>query len=144
MAQAEKGDRVRIYYKGLLENGTVAEGTVEGDPFEFTVGDPEVREMFTKIVLGMEEGDQRSVVLNPENAYGVYNARFVIDIERAKFPPDAAIETGARLEVQADPGGTPIEVTVRAVTDRIVTLDANHPFAGETITLTVQLLEILD
>ena len=143
MARAEMGDRVRIYYKAILDNNTIAEGTPEGDLYEFTLGDPGVRDMFTKIVLDMEEGEKRIVVLKPEDAYGPHNPDFVIDVPRSKFPPDAPIQIGTRLEVQADPGGAPIEVAVKAVTDHAVTLDANHPLAGETVTLAVQLMEIV-
>jgi len=143
MAQAEMGDAVRIYYTAVLENGTMAEGTPEGEPYEFSVGDPSVREMFTKIILGMEEGDKRSVVLKPEDAFGMYNSEFVVEIGREKFPEDAPLEVGTQMEVQSDPGGTPIDVHIKAVTDETVTLDANHPLAGEQITLTVQLVEIM-
>ncbi|MFT5370417.1 MAG: peptidylprolyl isomerase [Candidatus Latescibacterota bacterium] len=143
MTRAEMGDAVRVYYKAVLENESIAEGTSEGEPFEFSVGDPTVREMFTKIVLGMEEGDKRSVVLKPEDAFGVYNSEYVVEIGRDKFPPDAPLEIGTRMEVQSDPDGTPIDVSVKAVTDQIVTLDANHSLAGETITLTVQLVEVM-
>ena len=143
MAQAEMGDAVRIYYTAVLENESVAEGTPEGEPFEFSVGDPEVREMFTKIVLGMEEGDKRSVVLKPEDAFGVYNQDYVVEVGRDKFPPETPLEVGTRMEVQSDPNGTALDVTIKAVTDQMVTLDANHALAGETITLTVQLVEIM-
>jgi len=143
MAQAENGDRVLVYYKGVLENGTLTEGTVEGEPFEFTVGDETVKEVFTRIVLGMEEGDSRSVVLPPEEAFGPYNPDFVIEVERSKFPPDAPLEKGVRMEVQSDRDGTPMEVVIKEVTPERVTLDGNHPFAGETITMTIQFLEIV-
>lgn len=143
MAQAEMGDRVLVYYKAVLGNGTVAEGTKEGEPFEFTVGDDSVRELFTRLVLEMEEGDSRIVELKPEDAFGPYQSAFVIDVPRSKFPPDAELEVGARMEVQADPAGTPLDVVVKAVTDEIVTLDGNHPLAGETVTMTMQLLEIV-
>lgn len=143
MAQAEHGDRVLVYYKGILENGTVAEGTVEGEPYEFTVGDDAVKEMFTRIVLGMDEGESRTVILAPEDAFGPYNPEFVIEVERSKFPPDAPLEKGVRMEVQADPDGTPIEVKVTGVTPEVVTLDGNHPLAGESITMTIELLEIV-
>ena len=143
MAQAEMGDRVLVYYKAILETGTVAEGTREGEPFEFTVGDDSVRELFTRLVLGMEEGDSRTVELKPEDAFGPYQSEFVIDVPRSNIPPDAPLEVGARMEVQADPSGTPIEVIVKAVTDDVVTLDGNHPLAGETVTMSLQLLEIV-
>lgn len=143
MAQAEMGDAVRIYYTAILANDSVAEGTPEGEPFEFSVGDPNVREMFTKIVLGMEEGDKRSVELKPEDAFGLYDKDYVVEIGRDKFPPDTPLEIGTRMEVQSDPNGTPVDVTVKAITDDTVTLDANHALAGETITLTVQLVEIM-
>ena len=143
MAQAEMGDRVLVYYKAILETGTVAEGTREGEPFEFTVGDDSVRELFTRLVLGMEEGDSRTVELKPEDAFGPYQSEFVIDVPRSNIPPDAPLEVGARMEVQADPSGTPIEVIVKAVTDDVGTLDGNHPLAGETVTMSLQLLEIV-
>jgi peptidylprolyl isomerase len=143
MAQAQMGDAVRIYYKAVLDNETTAEGTPDGEPFEFSVGDPDVREMFTKIILGMEEGARRSVVLGPEDAYGEYQADYLVEIGRDKFPPDTPLKIGTRMEVQSDPVGTPIDVSIKAVTDQVVTLDANHPLAGQTITLTVQLVEVM-
>lgn len=143
MAQAEIGDRVLIYYKAILEDGTIAEGTPENEPFEFTVGDKSVKDTFTRLVNGLEEGDSRTVILSPEDAFGPYNPDFVIEVARSKFPPDALLEKGMRMEVQADPNGTPVEVSVKEITTQTVTLDGNHPFAGKEITMTVQLLEIL-
>lgn len=142
MARAEIGDRVSVYYKGVLEDGTLAEGTAEGEPFEFTVGDEAVKNVFTRLVLGMEEGDSRTVVLSPEDAFGPYNPDFVIEVARSKFPPDAPLEKGVRMEVQSDPGGVPIEVSIAKVTPQTVTLDGNHPLAGKKITMAIQLLEI--
>ena len=143
MAKAEQGDRVLVYYKGVLENGTITEGTTEDEPFEFTVGDETVKEVFTRLVLGMEEGDSRTVILPPEESFGPYNPDFVIEVERSKFPPDAPLEKGVRMEVQSDPDGTPMEVVIKDVTPEMVTLDGNHQFAGETITMTIELLEIV-
>ncbi len=142
MARAEIGNRVLVYYKGVLEDGTVAEGTAEGEPYEFTVGDEAVKNIFTRLVLGMKEGDSRTVLLSPEEAFGPYNPDFVIEVARSKFPPDAPLEKGVRMEVQADPDGTPVEVSVTKVTPQTVTLDGNHPLAGEEVTMTIQLLEI--
>ena len=143
MAQAEIGDRVLVYYKGVLKDGTVAEGTPENEPFEFTVGDESVKDIFTRFVLGMEEGGSRTVVLSPKDAFGPYNPDFVIEVARSQFPPDALLEKGMRMEVQSDPNGTPVEVSVKEITSQTVTLDGNHPFAGEEITMTIQLLEIV-
>ena len=47
MSHAQIGDRVSVYYKGILDDGTIAEGTAEGDPYEFTVGDEAVKRIFT-------------------------------------------------------------------------------------------------
>ena len=143
MARAEIGDRVSVYYKGVLEDGTIAEGTAEGEPFEFTVGDEAVKNIFTRLVLGMEEGDSRTVILSPEDAFGPYNPDFVIEVARSKFPPDAPLEKGVCMEVQSDPGGMPIEVSITKVTPQTVTLDGNHPLAGKKITMAIQLLEIV-
>ena len=142
MSHAQIGDHVSVYYKGILDDGTIAEGTAEGDPYEFTVGDEAVKRIFTRLVLGMAEGESRTVVLSPEEAFGPYNPDFVIEVARSKFPPDAPLEKGVRMEVRAEPDGTPVEVAVLNVTPETVTLDGNHPLAGREVTMTMQLLEI--
>lgn len=142
MSHAQIGDRVSVYYKGILDDGTIAEGTAAGDPYEFTVGDEAVKRIFTRLVLGMAEGESRTVVLSPEEAFGPYNPDFVIEVARSKFPPDAPLEKGVRMEVRAEPDGTPVEVSVLNATPETVTLDGNHPLAGREVTMTIQLLEI--
>ena len=66
----------------------------------------------------------------------------MIEVARSKFPPDAPLEKGVRMEVRAEPDGTPVEVSVLNVTPETVTLDGNHPLAGREVTMTIQLLEI--
>ena len=132
MARVEMGDRIRVYYRGILENDHVIDETPQDEPFEFEVGEGMVFQGLDEVVAGMDEGESRSVVLSPERAFGAYSPELVIELERSKFPPDTPLEVGAQIEVQSDPKGALVEATVTGVTAETVTLDANHPLAGET------------
>ncbi|MCZ6634968.1 MAG: FKBP-type peptidyl-prolyl cis-trans isomerase [bacterium] len=143
MARVEMGDRIRVYYRGILENDHVVDETPQDEPFEFEVGEGVVFLGLDEVVVGMDEGEVRSVVLSPERAFGAYNPELVIELERSKFPPDTPLKVGTQMEVQSDPNGTLVEVTVTGVTEETVTLDANHSLAGEEVTLWVHVLEIV-
>ena len=142
MANAQVGDRIRVCYKGIANNGIVFDIVEEEDPFEFTLGEAHIFPGFKKVVTGLGEGETRTLVISPENGYGYYKKDLVIVVQRSQFVNDVEIKTGIQMEVQS-PEGTPIEVTVKEVTDQTVKLDANHPLAGESFTFQVKLVEIV-
>ena len=126
MAQAKPGDKVRVHYHGTLEDGTVFSSTrEENEPFEFTIGQPQVLPGFEKAVIEMEEGDTKTITLPPEEAYGQHKKEFVFEVKKADLPPTSvALEIGKRLQIRLREGGTAI-VTVTDVNDETVKLDAN-------------------
>ena len=143
MATAQPGDRVRVYYRGLLENDRVIDETPRDEPFDFELGEGEAFQGLEHVVDGMEEGEARTVVLPPEKAFGAYQPDLVLEVVRSHVEVEGKLEVGSRMTVQADPEGEAVEVTITRITDETVTLDANHPLAGETVVLWVHLLEIL-
>ncbi|RMH87869.1 MAG: peptidylprolyl isomerase [Calditrichaeota bacterium] len=144
MAQAKAGNTVKVHYRGLLEDGSVFDDSLErGEPFEFKLGAEMVIPGFENAVLGMAEGETKVVTLSPDEAYGPYRQDLTIDIQRAQLPEHIEPAVGKRLRLRA-PDGSINEVFISQVTEDTVTIDANHPLAGKTLTFEIQLVEIVE
>jgi len=143
MAQAKPGDRVRVHYTGTLEDGTVFGSTYEeNEPFEFTIGEGNILPRFQDAVIGMHEGETKTISVLPEDAYGQHRREFVFEMEKAQAPADLELALGKRLQAHTREGKT-VLVTVRAITEKSVILDANDPLAGKTLKFAIELLEVL-
>ncbi len=150
MKQAEKGDKVKIRFTGKLDDGTVVDASedcscesceCEDDRLEFTIGEEEVIPGLEEAVIGMRPGETKTVRIVSDQAYGPYDEEMVMQVERSEFPEDIQPEVGQMLELTDDEGEAFV-VTVAEVSDESVTLDANHPLAGQDITYDLELVEI--
>ena len=141
MAQATKGNTVRIHYTGTLADGSQLDSSAGRDPLEFTLGDGMVIPGFDKAVDGMQVGDSKTFDIPADEAYGERREEMVMSVPRAEFPDHIDPQTGQQLQMQQ--GEQTFVVTVSDVDDEAVVLDANHPLAGEDLTFTVELVEIV-
>jgi peptidylprolyl isomerase len=135
--QVKDGDTVKVHYKGTLEDGSVFDSSEGREPLQFVVGSGQMIAGFDKGVVGMMVGEKKTITLSPEEAYGYPNEQNVMEVDKSNFPPDMELEEGMQL---MGPGGRP--VTVKAISDSAVTIDANHPLAGKTLTFEIELMEI--
>lgn len=156
MAQAKKGDRVRIDFTGTIEDGTVIDTTAgeehtecgsddcgcEKGPMEVAIGEEQFFLQIEEALVGMAVGDKKTVTIPAEDAFGEYDADRVFTVERKQFPKDINPEVGQELELIAEDDES-IGVTVVEANDESVTLDANHPLAGEELNYEFELVEIL-
>jgi len=142
MVQAKSGDTVRIHYSGFLMDGTIFDSSLEGEPFEFTLGDGSVIPGFDDGLLGMAEGDEKTLAIPPERAYGPRDEDLVAEIERAQIPPEIEPQVGAILQITSDEGDAS-NVIITKVTDTSITLDGNHPLAGQELIFEVKLLQVV-
>ena len=143
MTKAKPGDKVRVHYTGTLEDGTVFSSTYdENEPFEFTIGEKSVLSSFADAVIGMNEGDTKTISVPPEDGYGQHRKEFVYNMERAQAPANLELEIGKRLQIRLRTGKTAI-VTIRAITEDSVILDANDPLAGKTLKFEIELINVL-
>jgi len=142
MAQAKSGDTVKIHYSGFLMDGTIFDSSLEGEPFEFTLGDGSVIPGFDAGLLGMTEGDEKTLAIPPESAYGARDEGLVAEIERTQIPPEIDPQVGAILQITSE-GGDASNVIITKVTDNSITLDGNHPLAGQELIFEVKLLEVV-
>lgn len=142
MVQAKSGDTVKIHYTGKLDDGTVFDSSINRDPLEFTLAEGQVIPGFEQAVVGMSPGESKTQKIPVDQAYGPYREDMVIQVSREMLPPDLQPEVGQQLQVQ-QPTGQAIPVIVTEVNNGQVTLDANHPLAGENLTFDIQLVEIV-
>lgn len=142
MAQAKSGDTVKVHYTGTLQDGTPFDSSAGRTPLEFTLGEGNVIPGFDEAVVGMSPGDTKTVTVASDQAYGPRQENAVQEFPRSMVPETIELETGMRLQA-ADPTGQPLMLTVVAISDETVTLDANHPLAGEDLTFELELVEIV-
>ena len=142
MRQAKIGDTVRVHYTGTLSDGTEFDSSPENEPFEMTIGSGQVVKGFDTALVGMAEGERKSTVLQPAEAFGARDPENVHSVERAGIPDEIELEIGAVFEAE-DSNGNPIRLQVLEFSDRSVTFDANHPLAGRTLTFELSLIEFV-
>ena len=141
MSQAQYGDTVTVHYTGRLENGDVFANSQGDEPIEVTIGDGQYIPGFERGVVGMKVGETKTVTIPPEEAFGTRREELVVKVARSQFPERLVPAIGQQFQIRQE-GGEPLEVTVSDLDDETVTLDANHPLAGYTLTFSIQLVEV--
>ena len=141
MAPAKTGDAVKVHYTGRLDDGTEFDSSSGRRPLNMTIGDGRVIPGFEEAVVGMAPGEKKTVTLSPEQAYGPRAEELVHEVERSAIPEQADLKAGMRIRHVGKNGET-LTFTVTGFTDRMVTLDANHPLAGKELTFEIELVEI--
>ena len=141
MSQAKSGDTVKVHYTGTLDDGTQFDSSAGRDPLEFQLGGGEVIAGFEKAVEGMTVGDSKNVSIEPGDAYGQHHEQLVHEVPRSALPDDLTPEEGMALQA-SNPDGQIAQFTVIAVTEDTLTVDANHPLAGQTLNFRLELVAI--
>ncbi|MFT4250826.1 MAG: FKBP-type peptidyl-prolyl cis-trans isomerase [Candidatus Woesearchaeota archaeon] len=138
----EKGNKVSVNYTGTLEDGSVFDSSKESDQtLDFEVGSGQLIKGFDEAIIGMSEGETKTVTLKPEEAYGERNEELIqaVPREAAKNIPDP--KPGMVLGLQG-PNGENLPATITEVTDEEISFDLNHPLAGKTLNFEITLEKI--
>ena len=141
MAKAKNGDKVKVHYTGRLDDGTVFDSSLKRDPLEFKIGENKIIPSFEEAVVGMEVGDTKTFGIPATEAYGDRQDDMVLTLDRKQLPDNMDPQVGQQLQLSQEDGNHFL-VVVTDVSDDNVTIDANHPLAGEALTFDVELLEI--
>ena len=142
MNTVENGNTVSVHYTGTLNDGTQFDSSREREPLSFLVGDGQVIPGFESAVLGMQEGETKTITILAENAYGPKNDQAVQVVERSRFPNGFEGNVGESVTGQTGEGQA-FRATIVSVEENTVTLDFNHPLAGQDLTFEVELVSIL-
>lgn len=140
MAQAQNGDTVLVHYTGKLDDGTVFDSSQGREPLEFTLGSGQVIPGFDDAVSGMEPGSSREITIPADQAYGARRDELLLQVDRSQFPDGADPQVGQQFQMSQ--GGQTVVVNVTDVEADHVTLDANHPLAGQDLTFELELVEV--
>ena len=142
MRQAQSGDKVRVHYTGTLSDGTQFDTSAQRGPLEISLGVGEVVPGFENAVMGMAEGETKTVTIDPNEAYGQRNPQLVHVVERERLPAEVDIQVGATLQA-SDGEGNVMRLVVVEFDDANVTMDGNHPLAGQALTFELTLVEFV-
>jgi len=147
---AAKGDVVHVDYIGKLENGTVFDTSLETEAknaglpprssyaqLTFTLGAGQMIKGFDDAVVGMREGEAKTVTLPPELAYGNREDRNVIVFPIGKIGNAESLKVGSALYAANGAIGTVLEIN-----SENVTVDFNHELAGKTLIFTIKLARV--
>lgn len=136
----EAGKTVKVHYKGTLGDGTVFDSSEGRDPLEFEIGDAGVIPGFEAAVAAMEVDETKSVTIPCAEAYGEVSDDMVGEIPRSNLPDEITPEVGMVLSMQSPDGEMPVRII--AMSDENLTLDANHPLAGQDLTFELTLVSV--
>lgn len=142
MPEVKQGDTVKVHYTGKLDDGSIFDTSADREPLEFTVGAGAVIPGFEAAVIGLQPGESRETTIDTNNAYGPRSADLVTEVKREQLPPDLEVAIGQQLQVSLENGQTTV-VLVTDVTDASITIDANHPLAGQALTFSIELVDIV-
>lgn len=144
MKISENGDTVKVHYTGKLKEGDVFDSSEGREPLEFQLGSGMVIEGFNDGLIGMKEGEKKSIEIPVEKAYGPKNQDYIVEIPKEKLDNSQEFQVGMQVSFSNEQqGGQPIPVEVVAVSENTVTFDANPPLAGKDLVFDVEMVGIL-
>lgn len=142
MTRAKLGDRVRVQYLELLQNGDATEKQRRRHVLHFTVGSKEVIPGISLGIVGMAEGEQKRLTLQAKDAYGAVRPRLIKDVPRQQFPTELRLFVGQRLTATGVVSRRRRQVHVVDIRPDKVTVDGNHPLAGKILEVELQLITL--
>jgi FKBP-type peptidyl-prolyl cis-trans isomerase SlyD len=136
----EKGSTVQLEYTLKDGAGTVLDSNKGQSPLTYTQGERQIMPGLEKELVGLHAGEEKKVVLNPEEAYGPADPSAQTEVPKNLLPPEA-LTVGARL-LARNAAGEQRPVTVKEIKEQTVILDLNHPLAGKTLVFDLKVLGV--
>ena len=141
MNTVENGNTVTVHYTGTLNDGTQFDSSRTRDPLSFQVGDGQVIPGFDNAVVGMTIGESKTFTIPAEEAYGLKNEDAIQEVSKTRFPVGYDAEVGQTVTGQNEMGQN-FQARIIAEAEESVTLDFNHPLAGQDLTFEVELVSV--
>ena len=139
MSPVRTGDRVRVHYTARRQDGSVFHSSRPDSPLDFMAGSAELIEAVSAAVVGMQVGESNTIVVPPERGYGPLKPGLEQRVPLRAIPVDATI--GDAVEVTI--GNGRVVLWLRELGDEHALLDGNHPLAGQTLEVDIELLEVV-
>ena len=143
MSQIERNSLVTLHYSLGLPNGDVLEENFDEEPMTVQLGQGEMAEGLELALIGLREGQEETIDIGPELAFGYLDETLIRSLPRAEFDPDIELEPGLIIEFSTDSGDL-LPGTILDFDEQQVRVDLNHPLAGQTVRYSVRIVSIGD
>lgn len=142
MTTIQKESAVTLHFTIKLSDGSVADSTHSMDkPAKLVIGDGSLSDNFEQCLIGLQVGEKQAIELKAEDAFGMPNPDNIHHMDRAKFVGDAEVEVGTIMAFSG-PDGMEIPGIIADIAGDSVTVDFNHPLAGQDVTFEVEILSV--
>jgi FKBP-type peptidyl-prolyl cis-trans isomerase SlpA len=134
--------QVILHFDLTLEDGTAADSTrVNDKPAKMVMGDGSLTSNFEACLLGLTIGDKKSFTLAPNDAFGMPNPDNIYHVDKTKFTADMDLSEGMIMGF-SQPDGSELPGIIRSIAGNSVTVDFNHPLAGQTVVFAVEIIDV--
>lgn len=140
-AKVDNNSTVSLHFSLTLADGTPVDGTSDGEPMTFTMGDGTMISAFENAVLGLGVGDKQQVSLDPRDTFGFPEEENKHWMKQSEFDLDVKLEEGLMLEFST-PAGDQIPGILMEISNDEVLVDFNHPLAGREVIFSVEIVKI--
>jgi len=137
----QKDKKVKVHYTGTLNDGSIFDTSENSDPLEFTVGLGQMIPGFEKAVEGMKLHEEKEVTISAEEAYGERDETLMRDFPKTSLAEDFTPAIGMVIGL-SDNAGRTYPATVAKVAEESITLDLNHPLAGQDLNFKIKVISI--
>ncbi len=141
MSMIERNSRVTLYYRLGLTDDQLLEDNFDDEPMTITLGKGEMAEGLELALVGLIEGDEQTIDIGPDLAFGFVDETLFRALPRAEFDPQLELEPGLIIEFANEDGDT-LPGTIVSFDDFQVQIDLNHPLAGQTVRYSVKIVAV--
>lgn len=141
MTEITASSRVSMHFSITLEDGTVAESSFDEEPISFVMGDGTLNTGLEKALIGLAPGDEQTVTLKPEQAFGYHDDENIHEMQRNEFDPEIQLEAGVIIGFTTPAGDEVPGMVLETKADK-VRIDFNHPLAGHDLLYSVKILGV--
>lgn len=135
------GCEVTMHFTLALEDGTVADASIDGEPMSFRIGDGTLVEGLEMVLYGLKVGDKQSLSIDPRDTFGYPEPDNIHTMPRSEFSDELKIEEGMIIGFST-PSGEEIPGAIIEIKDDEVRVDFNHPLAGHEVVFSVEIVDI--
>ncbi|MDH3632395.1 MAG: FKBP-type peptidyl-prolyl cis-trans isomerase [Gammaproteobacteria bacterium] len=143
MSMIERNSRVTLFYRIGLTDDQVLEDNFDDEPMTVTLGCGEMAEGLELALIGLKAGDEQTIDIGPDLAFGYIDETLFRAMARTEFDPDIELEPGLIIEFVTGEGET-LPGTILDLNDSEVRVDLNHPLAGQTVRYSVKIVAVDD
>jgi FKBP-type peptidyl-prolyl cis-trans isomerase SlpA len=132
---------VTLHFDLRLKDGSIAESTKDFKPMQFQMGMGVFSEKFEAKLLGLQAGDKSKIMLMPEDAFGEPHPANIFQVPADKFKGMDKVEVGS-IFLFTQPSGQEIPGIIRAIENNEITVDFNHPLAGQVVLFDIEIIKV--